>query len=169
MIPSRCVKFCGLQISAQFNEVVPERVDDFGAIYEDNYRLLVSTAIERFHITRLDAQGLAHEVFLAYFLKADEILNSRAWLMAAICNASKHYLRSRARLVSYGEEFGEAFSCVTAKCQIALRLRFIEGYSVPEIAAEFNVSKKYAAKIVKRCLKMAKRRYMKKGAADGRP
>jgi len=63
----------------------------------------------------------------------------------------------------------EAFSCVTAKCQIALRLRFIEGYSVPEIAAEFNVSKKYAAKIVKRCLKMAKRRYMKKGAANGRP
>ncbi len=126
-------------------------------------------------------------MFLAYFLKADEVLNSRAWLIAAICNASKGYLRTRARLVPLSEDFGEAadprhtseslpdrlaareaFSCVTAKCQIALRLRYLEGYTIPEVAAELNTTARYAAKLVSRCLRQAQDRYTKKGDTDAR-
>jgi RNA polymerase sigma factor (sigma-70 family) len=164
-----------------------ERPDDFGAVYEDNYRLLVGTAVEHFHIAEIDAQTLAHEVFLAYFLKAREVMDSRAWLISAICNASKYYLRVRARqvpLLSGIEEMPdpqhlderladqiaarEAFSCVTARCQLALRLRYFEGYSIPEIAAELNTSPKYAQKLVSRCLHQAQCRYMKKGDGDDR-
>ena len=166
-----------------------ERVDDFGAIYESNYRLLVGTAMDRYRISEIDAEALAHEVFLAYFLKADEIIDSRAWLVSSVCNASKNYLRSRARLLPLPDQFSEqpdprharegeslpnqlaareAFACVTAKCQIALRLRYLEGYSIPEVAEELNTSAKYAAKLVSRCLKQAQSRYAKKGESDER-
>jgi RNA polymerase sigma factor (sigma-70 family) len=142
----------------------------------------VGTAVDRYHISEIDAEALAHEVFLAYFLKADEILDSRAWLVSALCNASKGYLRSRARLLPLPDRFSEspdprqdgenlpdqlvareAFACVTAKCQIALRLRYMEGYSIPEVAEELKTSAKYAAKLVRRCLKQAQSRYAKKG------
>ncbi len=189
LLPSRCVTFSVLSASAPIREPVPQRAEDFGVVYEDNYRLLVGTAIGRFHIAEVDAQGLAHEVFLAFFLKADEILNSRAWLVSAICNASKNYLRRRARLVPLSEDFGEAgdprqaraaealpdqmvareaFSCVTAKCQIALRLRYLEGYTIPEVAAELNTTARYAAKLVSRCLRQAQDRYTRKGDTDAR-
>src|SRR5260370_15047912 len=133
------------------------RADDFGAVYEENYQLLVRTAIKHYHIAELDAEALAHEVFLAYFLKADVVINSRAWLISAIYNAAKAFLRRRARHVPLPDESHElpdpslervaqalpnqiaareAFACVTARCQIALRLRYLEGYSVPEVAVE---------------------------------
>jgi len=143
--------------------------------------------MQRYRISELDAEALAHEVFLAYFLKADEIINSRAWLVAALCNASKGYLRSRARLIPLPEESlqtsdawrttetlpdqlvaREAFACVTSKCQIALRLRYYEGYSIREVATELNTTEKYAAKLVSRCLKQAQSRYAKKGENDER-
>ena len=163
---------------------VLERTDDFGAIYEQNCDLLVRTAIKRYHISELDAEALAHEVFLAYFLKAHEVINMRAWLVAAVCNATKAFLRKRARHVALPEESveipdphlarvgealpdqlagREAFECVTARCQIALRLRYLEGYSVPEVAVELNTSQKYAQKLISRCLQQARRRYRTRG------
>jgi RNA polymerase sigma factor (sigma-70 family) len=166
-----------------------DRADEFGVVYQENYRLLVGTAVEHFHISEIDAQTLAHEVFLAYFLKTDEIVNSRAWLISAIYNASKYYLRARARYVPLPRELEdvpdprlerveealpdqiaarEAFSCVTARCQLALRLRYLEGYSIPEIATELHTSPKYAEKLVRRCLRQAQCRYTKKGGGDDR-
>lgn len=62
----------------------------------------------------------------------------------------------------------EAFACTSAKCQIALHLRYIQGYSNPEIAQELKTSPKYAEKLVRRCLKQAQDRYKKKGEADER-
>ncbi len=170
-------------VEALESPVLAERASDFGAIYEANYRLLVGTAIDHFHIAEIDAESLAHEVFLAYFLKADEVLNSRAWLISAIYNACKHYLRLRSRQVPLSGDMvdrpdpqlariGEilpdqlaarqAFSCLTARCQVALRLRYLEGYSIPEVAAELNTSPKYAQKLVSRCLRQAQDRYTKK-------
>lgn len=111
-------------------------------------------------------------------------MDSRAWLVSAICNASKHYLRARARLVPAdvlehaidprAENLPdqlvarEAFACTSAKCQVALQLRYIEGYSIPEVAVELHTSAKYAAKVVSRCLKQAQARYKKKGEPDVR-
>lgn len=160
--------------------VLEERADDFGAIYERNYHLLVRTAIKHYHISEMDAEALAHEVFLAYFLKAHEVINLRAWLISAVCNATKAFLRKQARHVPLPAESAEipdpqltrvgdalpdqlagreAFACVTPRCQIALRLRYLEGYSVPEVAAELRTSHKYAQKLISRCLQQARRRY----------
>ena len=54
------------------------------------------------------------------------------------------------------------------QAQLALHLHYLEGYSIPEVATELNTSKKYAAKLVSRCLRQAKDRYAKKGASDER-
>ncbi|HEX9502217.1 MAG TPA: sigma-70 family RNA polymerase sigma factor [Thermoanaerobaculia bacterium] len=160
-----------------------ERTDDFGAIYEENYSLLVRTTVKQYRISELDAEALAHEVFLAYFLKAGEVINSRAWLVGAVSNAARAFLRRRARHVSLAEESKqipdpglkrvrdalpdqlagrEAFACATTRCQIALRLRYLEDYSVPEVAAELRTSHKYAQKLISRCLRQARRLYRKK-------
>ncbi len=158
--------------------VTIEQTIDVGAVYEQHVRLLVGTAIERFQICESDAQALAHEVFLSYFLKSDEVVDPRAWLLSAIYNAGKAYLRTRARHVSLPPEYGEipdpcpsqevipnqlaarqVYCCLTARCQLALRLHYLEGYSVPEIAAELRTTPKYASKLVSRCLRQARKRY----------
>lgn len=151
------------------------------AVYEENVRLLVQTAMGRFQIDEMDAQTLAHEVFLSYFLKAHEVLDPRAWLISAIYNASRYFLRIQARQVSLPEGYEvadrklraetlpdqlaakEAFRCLTARCQLALRLRYLEGYSIPEIAAELQTTSGYAGNLVSRCLRQAHDRYGKKG------
>jgi DNA-directed RNA polymerase specialized sigma24 family protein len=119
---------------------------DFDAVYDELLPLLISLAVDRFHISEMDAQTLAHEVFLSYFLKADEVRDVRAWLVGAICNASRQFLKKKARDVELPADITEkpdprrehvalpdqiaarqAFVCDTARCQLALRLRFLEG------------------------------------------
>jgi RNA polymerase sigma factor (sigma-70 family) len=150
---------------------------DFDVVYEDHLQLLVGTAVDRFHISETDAETLAHEVFLAYFLKAEQVLDSTAWLVAAMCNASRSYLRTQARQVELPSEVidqsrtveitdqlvaREVLCCLTPRCQLALGLRYLEGYSIPEVAAELRTSPKYAGKLVARCLRQAHDRYTKK-------
>lgn len=160
--------------------VVAERRVDIGAVYSEHLRLLVGTAISRYRIPETEAQGLAHDVFVAYLIKVEEIFDSRAWLLSAMCNASKYFLRTQSRHVALSEAIvdepgpnfervsdalrdriavRQAFCCLTARCQLALRLRYLEGYTVPEIAAELSTTPKYATKLVGRCLRQAHDRY----------
>lgn len=156
-----------------------DRGIDFDAVYDEHMPLMIGIAVDRFRITETDAQALAHEIFLAYFLKAEEIRDVRAWLIGAICNASRQFVKKRAHDVELPPNFAnrpdprqhnaaeslpdqltakEAFACVTPRCQLALRLRYLEGYSIPEIAAELKTSPKYAQNLVSRCLQMARDR-----------
>jgi RNA polymerase sigma factor (sigma-70 family) len=155
---------------------VLESTVDLGAIYDAHYRLLVGTAIDRYNISETEAQTLAHDVFLAFITKANEIMDVRAWLVSAICNASKYYLRVRARTVSLSAEIGERpdprlsrvqdflpeqltareiMACLIPRCQLVLHLRYVEGYTLPEIAIELRTTPKYAQKLVGKCLRRA--------------
>jgi RNA polymerase sigma factor (sigma-70 family) len=152
---------------------------DFDAVYEDHLALLVGTAVDRFHISEMDAETLAHEVFLAYFLKADQVNDSTAWLVGAMCNASRYYLRTQARQVELSSEVvsqmvtgenvteqevvaREMLCCLTPRCQLALGLHYLEGYTVPEVATELRTTLVYAHKLMIRCVRQARRRYKKK-------
>ena len=53
----------------------------------------------------------------------------------------------------------EAFGCLTSRCQLALRLHYLDGYSIPEIAAQLHITPAYAKKLVARCLRQARERY----------
>jgi RNA polymerase sigma factor (sigma-70 family) len=155
---------------------VLERTVDLGAIYDAHYRLLVGLAIERYDVSETDAQTLAHDVFLAFITKANEIMDARAWLVSAICNASKYYLRVRARTIPLSDEIverpdprlsrvqdflpeqltaREILACLIPRCQLALHLRYVEGYTIREIAVELRTTEKYAQKLVGKCLRRA--------------
>lgn len=165
------------------HESEPRSVVDFGAVYEEHFDLLVGIAIGRFHISEPDAETLAHDVFLSYLRSADRVIDRERWLVAAICNASRHHLRHIGRTESLEDNAAsaadprsrrvgdvlpdqlaarEVFECLTPICQRALSLRYIEGYTVPEIAAALGTTKKYAQKLISRCLEQAQRRSKQK-------
>lgn len=159
---------------------IPGFVDrgiDFDAVYDENVPMLIGLAVKRFHLDECDAQVLAHEVFLAFFMRAEEVRDHRAWLVGAMCNAARDLLRKSGRDVALPDDIAnrpdprqeaealpdqitahEMFACCTARCQLALRLRYIEGYSIREIAAALKTTPKYAQNLVSRCLQQARDR-----------
>lgn len=151
---------------------------DFDAVYEEHVPLMIGIAVDRFQISQTDAQTLAHQIFLVYFLKPDDVKQLRPWFVGAISNACRHYLRTRARDVALPSDFvnkpdpefpaecfpnrvaaQQAFRCLTSRCQLALHLHYLEGYSIPEIAAQLHITPAYAKKLVSRCLQQARERY----------
>ena len=151
---------------------------DFDAVYNAHVPLMIGIAVERFRISQTDAQTLAHQIFLVYFLKPDDVRDQRSWFVGAISNACRHYLRMRVRDVALPTEIvntpdpefpadwlsnrlaaRQAFGCLTSRCQLALHLHYLEGYSIPEIAAQLHITPAYAKKLVSRCLQQARDRY----------
>ncbi|HEX7154162.1 MAG TPA: sigma-70 family RNA polymerase sigma factor [Thermoanaerobaculia bacterium] len=65
-------------------------------LYRENCALLLSTAICRYHVPPKDADGLVHDVFASYLERQPKVGDSRAYLLGAIRNASRHYWRKRA-------------------------------------------------------------------------
>ncbi len=151
---------------------------DFDAVYNAHVPLMIGIAVERFRISQTDAQTLAHQIFLVYFLKPDDVRDQRSWFVGAISNACRHYLRMRERDVALPAEIinqpdpefpadwlpnrlaaRQAFGCLTSRCQLALQLHYFEGFSIPEIAAQLHITPGYAKKLVSRCLQQARDRY----------
>jgi RNA polymerase sigma factor (sigma-70 family) len=116
-------------------------------------------------------------------MKGATIEDPRGWLVGAVCNASRYYLRRQARAETLPDTYAQepdpslvrvlemwpdqlaarqAIERTTARCQLVLRLRYFEGYSVPELAAELRITKKYAAKLISECLRQAHRRYVRR-------
>ena len=160
----------------------PEPTLDFEAIYAWAMPLMVGTAVSRFGVPESDAETLAHEIYLDFLLKGDRVDDRRGWFVGAVFNASRAYRRKHARLEELPQDYTEradphlarvldtwpdqlagrqALERTTAKCQLALRLRYFEGYTIPEIARELGITKAYAAKLVSESLRQAHRRYTK--------
>lgn len=67
------------------------------ASFEDAYLSfaprLRKIAIRKFGIPQQDAETLVHDVFATYFMHASSVKAVEAYLIGAICNASRHYWR----------------------------------------------------------------------------
>jgi RNA polymerase sigma-70 factor (ECF subfamily) len=158
------------------------------AIYEQYLPSMVRMAVHRFRISTEDAETIAHEVYLDFILKRQRVTAVRPWLFACMFRASVWYSRRRARSetlpADYAEmpdpEFArireilpdrlaaeEALGCATERCQLALRLRYVEGYTIAEIARELKTTERYAENLVGRCLKQARKRYSELRARGG--
>jgi len=158
----------------------PSSDHELTATYEENYDLLVGIAVDRFRISHADAETLVQEIFRELLLHASRIRDRRAWLIGAVYNASKDYLRRAQRMEPLPEHgpdpadpryarvdeqwpaelaAREAFARLTPRCQLALRLRSIGGHAIPSIASLLDTTARYAAKLVSRCLQLAHRRY----------
>ena len=145
------------------------------SLYAELYPLLVSVGVSKFGIAEEESRALANEVFVDYLSKSDRVYSHRSFLVAAMCNASRYFLRVESRSAALAAtdesstegqadvtstlEAKQALGCLTPRCQFALHLRYYQGYTVPEIAAEFRTTVKYAEKVVRDCIRQAQRRY----------
>ncbi len=147
--------------------------DDVEALYIQHRSLLLYVACRKFRIPECDAENLIQEVFLSFLQTATKIDNIRAWLVAAMCNASRHYWRAQGRIESLPENFNDhcdpgsqgladqfamrmtvrqALDYLQPKCRETLWLHYFEGRSAGDMAKEMGTTNRYAEKLIHNCL-----------------
>jgi RNA polymerase sigma factor (sigma-70 family) len=163
------------------------RFDDrqFEAIYERYFGLLVDIATFKFQVPETEAETLVHDVLISYLRKSATVLDLRAWLIGAICFASRHYWRLNGRTVGADPESNldridpaslhildslpdqlaarQALECMSPRCQQVVYMRYFEGFSIAEVAERLGVKPKYAQKVISKCLRRAEKRFNTKG------
>lgn len=159
----------------------PSAADDVEALYLQHRTLLLYVACRKFRVPDSDAENLIQEVFLSFLQTGTKIGNIRAWLVAAVCNASRHYWRCQGRLESLPDDFGDhsdpgthglddrmalemtvrqALDYLQPKCRETLWLHYFEGRSAGDVAREFETTNRYAEKLIHNCLKRVREIYM---------
>jgi RNA polymerase sigma factor (sigma-70 family) len=75
----------------------PPAAENAAAGFEEVYLLfaprLRKIAVRKFGIPYADAETLVHDVFATYLMHASSVHALEPYLIGAICNASRHYLR----------------------------------------------------------------------------
>jgi RNA polymerase sigma factor (sigma-70 family) len=157
----------------------------FEAVYEQYFGLLVQISVFKFRVPESEAEGLTHDVLISYLRKSGTVLDLRAWLIGAICYASRHYWRLNGRNVAVDDEVEvdradpaslrildsltdqlaarEALECLAPRCRQVLQMRYFEGCTVAEVASRLGVKPKSAQKLITKCLRRAERLYGEKG------
>src|SRR5258706_15109206 len=79
--------------------------EDIGELYVRHRPLLLHVGCRKFRIPESDAESLIQEVFLSFMTTTTKVENIRAWLVAAMCNASRHYWRGQGKTESLPEDF----------------------------------------------------------------
>lgn len=154
---------------------------DVEALYLEHRTLLMAVACRKFHVPDADAESLLQEVFVSFLQTCTTIENVRAWLVAAICNASRHYWRSQGRSEQLPEDFVEhsdpgshalperfameitirqALQYLQPRCRETLWLHYFEGRSAPDVARELETTTRYAEKLIHNCLKRVREIYL---------
>jgi RNA polymerase sigma factor (sigma-70 family) len=155
--------------------------DDVEALYIEHRNLLLYVACRKFRIPDPDAENLIQEVFLSFLQTGTKIENVRAWLVAAMCNASRHYWRAQGRIESLPDDFKEhcdpgsqgladqfamrmtvrqALDYLQPRCRETLWLHYFEGRSAGDVARELETTNRYAEKLIHNCLKRVREIYM---------
>lgn len=144
------------------------------SLYEECFPFLVRIGTQQRGLAHDDAESVANDVFIDFLSKVDRVENHRGYLAGAMLNASRHHQRKyrpaplppKDHVVGDCEKTlqdhaiaSQALAALTPRCQVALRLRFMDGNTVPEIARILCTSVKYAEKVVRDCLHQAQRRY----------
>lgn len=134
--------------------------------YLAHYGLLCRVASCKFGVPSDQAQAIAQDVFIEYMHSAAMIQDARAWLVAATCNASRNYWRSESRLEPLAEAqlrydpdgvtaieqramTSHALTRLKGRCRDAVRLRYLEGCSMKEVATRLGTTPGYAEKLVR--------------------
>jgi RNA polymerase sigma factor (sigma-70 family) len=155
---------------------------DFRELYDGNLDLLVAIAVRKFQVPEVDAEALAHEVFLSYLKRKSEIRQLHPWLIGAICHACRYFWRQNGRRTDQLDQelamlrpdpesiaivdllpsqlaVREALDALPPRYARILRMRYYEGYTIREIADDLGVTAKYTQKLVGKCLRMAEQMY----------
>lgn len=151
--------------------------DEVEVLYIEHRTLLLYLASRKFHIVDGEAENLIQEVFLSFLQTCTRIDNVRAWLVAAMCNASRHFWRAQGRTEPLPDDYANSLDPKTTltaddhamrltmskvigymqpKCRETLRLHYFEGQSANEIAKELETTPRYAEKLIHTCLRRAR-------------
>jgi RNA polymerase sigma factor (sigma-70 family) len=154
--------------------------DDVEKLYLEHRNLLMYVACRKFRVPDTDAENLIQDVFLSFLQTGTRIENIRAWLVAAMCNASRHYWRSSGRTESLPEDFSDrcdpgsqglaeqymtkmtvrqALDYLQPRCRETLWLHYFEGRSAGDVARELETTNRYAEKLIHNCLKRVREVY----------
>lgn len=169
------------QIPAQIPpQIPPTPADDVETLYVQHRSLLLYVACRKFRVPETDAENLIQEVFLSFLQTGTTIDKPRAWLVAAMCNASRHYWRASGRTESLPENFNEhcdpnsqsladefsmrmtirqVLKYLQPRCRETLWLHYFEGRSAGDVARELATTHRYAEKLIHNCLKRAREIY----------
>lgn len=158
----------------------PAEGQDIGATYEEYRELLLHVACRKFRVPETEAENLMQEVFLAFLQNDAKVEDTKAWLVAAMCNASRHYWRVSGRTESIPDDvehhdplsppfadrmaltltLRKAIRYLQPRCREALYLHYFEGQSAVEMAHDLGTTTRYAEKLIHNCLRRAKEVYL---------
>jgi RNA polymerase sigma factor (sigma-70 family) len=155
--------------------------DDAEALYREHRTLLLFIATHKFRVPDCDSENLIHDVFVSYLQQnGKQIDNVRGWLVAAMCNASRHYWRAQGKTESLPDDMGErvdptshglaeqfalqmtvhqALRYLNDRCKETLHLHYFEGRSAVDVAQVLETTSRYAEKLIHNCLKRAREIY----------
>lgn len=143
------------------------------ALYEKHLPLLVNIAIFRFHIPREDALAVTHDAFVSFMRAGRGVRDPERWLVAAICNTSRQYLRDHRSTadtldgdVPLATDVDAVLRCIDAAkvlaqlspvCREILTHHYLEGWSAREIGEIRETTTRFAEREIHRCLENARR------------
>ena len=157
-----------------------EEPPDVGELYISHRPLLLHIACRKFRIGEAEAESLLQEVFLSFMTTTTKVENIKAWLVAAMCNASRHYWRGQGKTESLPENFDDhcdpksnsiadqvameitlrqALEYLQPRCRDTLFLHYFEGRSAVDVARELETTSRYAEKLIHNCLKRVREIY----------
>jgi len=162
-----------------------ERAERVAAVYTENYQILSALASKRFRVPPADVEGVVHEVFVSYIRHESKIRDTRAWLVGAVCKASRKYWHNGKReeptdlsdqvdpvpmleLLTARLDAVMALRQLGDRCREVVRLRFFEGLDFDELGSRFSVTSGSAKLKLARCMKIA-REFLRKSRHKGRP
>ena len=158
----------------------PADAQAFEALYTEYGVLLRSIAMRRYNIPPDDAEALVHDIFTAYLQRRTYVRDLKPWLIGAIGNASKDYLRRRRReepllpehdeIADRGaEEHAERWivnmtaATVIArlgeKCRETLRSYYLKEESKESIAHRLATSPAYVLQLLVSCRRRVRALY----------
>jgi RNA polymerase sigma factor (sigma-70 family) len=155
--------------------------DHVEMLYLEHRNLLLYVGCRKFRVPECDAESLIQEVFLSFLQNSAKVENVRAWLVAAMCNASRHYWRLQGRVDQLPEDFSDrgdpraqkmtdefamkltmrqTLGYLQPRCRETLFLHYYEGRSASDVAQELETTSRYAEKLIHNCLKRAREIYL---------
>lgn len=143
--------------------------------YRAHFHLLRAVATQKYRVPDDDVAELVQDVFVSFVRHHARIRNERAWLVGAVCNASRDFWERRSAAgislppddlmpAAGGAEIDRidvaaVLAQLSSRCASVLRLRYLEGWSTEEIARRFATSVNNAKQIVHRCKANARALY----------
>jgi RNA polymerase sigma factor (sigma-70 family) len=143
--------------------------------YAANYKLLSFLALRRFRIPEDEVCAVIHDVFVSFIQSAERVRQTpddeRAWLVGAVCNASRHYWRKHGRTTAFTPddlreigsghladhaldriELASVLRDLPAHCRDLLCRHYGEGYTAGEIAPAYALKATSASNLISKCL-----------------